>query len=85
MTCSNSLAMSFDAGIVGYGLSATLPVLFGISPALADTLFAAVLLLDVGLLYRYFKTRTSNVTGETEALKPGHELGEGVQVGSPGG
>jgi uncharacterized protein len=80
------MAMTFDAGIVGYGLSATLPILFGISTALSYTLFVAVLVVDLGLFYRYLKGRPTAVTGETGALEPGHRLGgDAARVGSPGG
>jgi uncharacterized protein len=72
------ICMSFDAGIVGYGLSATLPTLFGISPVLADILFGAVIILDVELLYRYLKGRTSAITGGTGSLEPEHKLGKGA-------
>lgn len=80
------MAMTFDAGIVGYGLSATLPTLFGISSALSYTVFAAVVVLDLGLLYRYLKERPPAVRDETGALEPGQRLGRGAApVGSPGG
>ena len=80
------LAMTFDAGIVGYGLSATLPTLFGINSVLSDTLFVAVLVLDLALLYRYLKGRTKEVSAETRVLEPGQRLGGGAApVRSPGG
>jgi uncharacterized membrane protein YfcA len=69
------MAMTFDAGIVGYGLSATLPALLGISPAIADALFVAILLLDLGLLYRYLKGRASAVTRKPGELEPAQRLG----------
>ncbi|HVC26722.1 MAG TPA: sulfite exporter TauE/SafE family protein [Nitrososphaerales archaeon] len=78
------MAMTFDAGIVGYGLSATLPTLFGISPTLSYTLFGAVLVLDLGLLYRYLKGRPAEVTGEAAAQEAGQRLG-GASGGGPGG
>ena len=68
------VCMSFDAGIVGYGLSATLPALFGINPALSDLLFAAVLTLDLGLLYRYFKSRPKSVAGEAPTVETNNRL-----------
>jgi len=79
------MAMTFDAGIVGYGLSATLPILFGISTTLSYTLFVVVLVLDLGLFFRYLKERTTHVTGETGPLEPGQRLGGAVPVGTPGG
>ena len=80
------ICMGFDAGIVGYGLSATLPALFGISPILSDLLFAVVLALDLGLLYRFFKGRPKSVASERGALEPGQRLGAGPgPVESPGG
>jgi len=80
------MAMTFDAGIVGYGLSATLPILFGISTTLSYTLFVVVLALDLGLFYRYLRGRATPVTGETERLEAGQSLGGGAApIGSPGG
>jgi uncharacterized membrane protein YfcA len=80
------ICMAFDAGIVGYGLSATLPSLFGINPAIGDLLFVTVLVLDIGLLYRFFKGRARGVTGETVASEPGQRLGRGAgPIARPGG
>ncbi len=80
------VCMSFDAGIVGYGLSATLPALFGISPLIGDALFAGVILLDVNLLYRYLKGRTRKIVGEGRVLEPVPRLGGGASPsGPPGG
>ena len=79
------LAMTFDAGIVGYGLSATLPILFGTSSVLANALFVGVLFLDLGLFYRYIKSRPANVKSETAALEPKRRLTEGDPVKSSGG
>lgn len=80
------LAMTFDAGIVGYGLSATLPILFGISTTLSYTLFLVVLAVDLGLFYRYLKGRTTSVARETGPLEPAQRLGGGAApVGTPGG
>jgi len=81
------MAMTFDAGIVGYGLSATLPPLLGISPAIADALFVAILLLDLGLLCRYLKDRPSAaLTGEPGDLGPAQRGGgEASPLARPGG
>jgi len=79
------MAMTFDAGIVGYGLSATLPILFGISSALSDTLFVVVVVLDLNLFYRYLKQRTAGAAGEPGALEPGERLGGGAPSGKPEG
>ncbi|HEV2389893.1 MAG TPA: sulfite exporter TauE/SafE family protein [Nitrososphaerales archaeon] len=79
------MAMTFDAGIVGYGLSATLPILFGISSTLSYALFVAVLALDLGLFYRYLRGRTSGVVREAGALETGQRLGGAAPVGSSGG
>jgi len=79
------MAMTFDAGIVGYGFSATLPILFGISSTLSDMLFVAVVVLALGLFYRYLKARTAGVKRETAALEPGQGLGGGRHIASPGG
>jgi uncharacterized protein len=79
------MAMTFDGGIVGYGLSATLPILFGISTTLSYTLFLVVLALDLGLFYRYLRGRPA-VARETGALEPPQRLGGGAgPVGGPGG
>jgi uncharacterized membrane protein YfcA len=58
------ICMAFDAGIVGYGLSATLPILFGISSFLSYALFVVVLAVDFTLLYRYLRTRLPSVARE---------------------
>jgi len=58
------VTMAFDAGVVGYGLSAVLPTLFGISHDVSLSLFALVLALDFGLLYRYFKGRAAVVASD---------------------
>jgi uncharacterized protein len=72
------LAMTFDAGIVGYGLSAVLPTLFGVSSELSYSLFAMVVLLDVGLFYRYLKGRPTAVTTQAGPLEPGQRLDGGA-------
>jgi uncharacterized protein len=77
------MAMTFDAGIVGYGLSATLPTLFGISSELSYTLFLAVVVVDALLLYRYLRGRAPQVKGESGPLEPG--VGAGGTVRRPGG
>ncbi len=80
------VCMAFDAGIVGYGLSATLPTLFGINWAIGDLLFVAVLVLDLSLLYRFFKGRPRGVTGETGESEPRQRLGGGAgPIARPGG
>jgi len=38
---------------------------------LSDALFAAVVALDLGLLYRYLKGRAARAAGEAGALGPG--------------
>ncbi|MDA4116231.1 MAG: sulfite exporter TauE/SafE family protein [Thaumarchaeota archaeon] len=72
------LAMTFDAGIVGYGLSAVLPTLFGISSELSYSLFAMVVVVDVGLFYRYLKGRPAPVTAQAGTLEPGQRLDGGT-------
>jgi uncharacterized protein len=80
------ICMGFDAGIVGYGLSATLPSLFGIRPILSDLLFVGVLALDAGLLYRFFRGKTKGGAGEGGALESERRFGAGSgPAGSPGG
>jgi uncharacterized membrane protein YfcA len=80
------ICMSFDAGIVGYGLSATLPALFGVDPILGDLLFVGVVALNVRLLYRYLKSRPKNVRSMTGALEPAPSVGGGASpIVGPGG
>ncbi len=78
------VCMCFDAGVVGYGLSATLPALFGISSGLSLTLFGAVLVLDVGLLYRYFKGRSGGVARNDGSLETRQGIGGTVRAGDSG-
>ncbi len=77
------VCMAFDAGIVAYGLSATLPMLFGVNPLLADALFVVVLLMDLTLLYRYFRVRPKTVA--EEAVEPSPTMDGESQMGSRGG
>jgi uncharacterized membrane protein YfcA len=68
------VCMGLDAGIVGYGLSATLPILFGIGTDLSAGLFIVVLALDLVLLYRYFRSRNvliSKAPGSKPLPDPG--------------
>ena len=51
------VCMSFDAWIVGYGLSRTLIPIFGVTEAIAYFSWAIVIALDVVLLYRFFRNR----------------------------
>ena len=51
------LCMSFDAWIVGFGLSGVLRQLHLVESNAAYLLFAAVALLDIWLLYRFFSAR----------------------------
>lgn len=78
------VCMALDAGIVGYGLSVVLPTLFGVSVLLSQTLFVAVLFLDAGLLYRYFRGRPPDIPGEQRPVEAGRGLEKGG-VGGPGG
>ena len=50
------LCMSFDAWIVGFGLARTLPELGLLGASGAYSIWAAVILFDLYLLYRYFVT-----------------------------
>jgi len=78
--------MAFDAGIVGYGLSATLPALFGISPLLGDVLFAGVIALDIGLLYRYLRGRPRGLPSKAPTLEQSPTFGgKAGPAASPGG
>jgi uncharacterized protein len=78
------VCMAFDAGVVGYGLSATLPTLFGINTDLSRILFLAVLALDLGILYRFFRTRGRSAAAETGSLEPRNPFGGGGGGGGPG-
>jgi hypothetical protein len=49
------ICMSFDAWVVGYGISTLLRQLHVIEPGAAFSVLAAVGLLDVWLLYRFFR------------------------------
>ena len=51
--------MSFDAWIVGYGLTRTLISVLGLAEVLADGLWTIVIGIDLMLLYRFFKSRSS--------------------------
>jgi len=51
------ICMSFDAWIVGFGLSGVLRQLHLVDSNAAYLLFAAVALLDIWLLYRFFSAR----------------------------
>jgi hypothetical protein len=51
------LCMSFDAWIVGFGLSRLLADLGLLEPLGAHALLAAVILLDAALLYRFYRGR----------------------------
>lgn len=77
------VCMSFDAGIVGYGLSAVLPDLFGIDHYLSLSLFAGVLVLDIGLLYRYLRNRSTRI-GDGRISLGCAEAGRGASS-KPGG
>ncbi len=71
------VCMTFDAGIVGYGLSATLPALFGTSAYVGDLLFVGVVVVDLGLLHRYLKSRPKSFARETPQLEAGQKVGDG--------
>lgn len=79
------VCMAFDAGVVGYGLSATLPTLFGINTDISRILFLAVLALDIGILYRFFRRRGRSAAAETGSLEPRNPFGGGGSGGGGGG
>jgi uncharacterized membrane protein YfcA len=56
------VCMSFDLWIVGYGLTRALmqQAILGISEAYADALWAGVIVVDVVLLYRFFRFRMAH-------------------------
>jgi uncharacterized membrane protein YfcA len=58
------VCMSFDAWVVGFGLSGTLATLFGVPLELGYALWAGIIAISLALLYRYFRTRTSGPTPE---------------------
>jgi uncharacterized membrane protein YfcA len=51
------ICMSFDAWIVGYGLSRTIIPIFSVTEAVAYFSWAIVIAVDLVLLYRFFKNR----------------------------
>ena len=53
------ICMSFDAWIVGYGLTRTLISVLGLAEVLADGLWTVVIGIDLMLLYRFFKRKAS--------------------------
>jgi hypothetical protein len=62
------ICMSFDAWIVGFGLSGVLRQLHLVESNAAYLLFAAVALLDIWLLYRFFSApATAGVSASAPA------------------
>ena len=61
------VCMSFDAWIVGFGLSGVLRQLHLVESDAAYLLFVAVVLFDIWLLYRFFSTPIANDLALTSA------------------
>ncbi len=76
------ICMSFDAWIVGYGLTRVLMQgsTLGISEAAADLLWAAVIAIDIVLLYSFFKNR--KVRSDSGPLGPGFPPPEQMPIGT---
>ena len=55
------VCMSFDAWIVGYGLSRTIIPILNASDAFAYFVWSGVIAIDAALLYRFFKNRASKL------------------------
>jgi len=64
------ICMSFDAWIVGFGLSATLQPLFGLAQDVGYGVWGAVIAVDLALLYRFFKKRAAAPSPEVGARAP---------------
>ena len=64
------LAMTFDAGIVGYGLSTVMVSLFKLDVDLSYIFWVAVLAIDIFLFYRFFIRR--KVESKVAPLPPMH-------------
>jgi uncharacterized protein len=59
------VCMSFDAWIVGFGIRTILLSLLHVSEPAADALWLAVILIDAGLLWRFFSRRKMGTAGAT--------------------
>ena len=66
------VCMSFDAWVVGYGISTLLQQLHVVETEAAFAVLAGVGLLDTWLLYRFFRNQT------LEALAAGPQPGVGL-------
>ena len=62
--------MSFDAWVVGFGISTLLRVLHIVDGTEAYGVLATVVLVDVLLLYRFFSTPRRVLTAPNEAGTP---------------
>ena len=68
------LCMSFDAWVVGFGISTLLQRLHVVQSPAAFSVMVAVVLIDAALLYRFF---TAGRTHSSAAALPGTMAGEG--------
>jgi uncharacterized membrane protein YfcA len=75
------VCMSFDAWIVGFGLSSLLKELRLVESNLAYVVLVAVAILDTWLLYRFFAIQLPTVKRAESAAEAGHR----VQPGPPEG
>jgi uncharacterized membrane protein YfcA len=64
------VCMSFDAWVVGFGISSLLRALKVIDSGAAFTVLAAVVAVDLWLLYRFFSRRRDPVTRPAPAVHP---------------
>jgi uncharacterized protein len=62
--------MSFDAGVVSFGLSQVFLTLFKLPVILAYSFWAVVLSIDILLLYRYIRSRSKVVEPQKEKSVP---------------
>ena len=65
------MCMSFDAWVVGFGVSTLLRSLHLVEGSQAYAVLAAVMVIDLLLLYRFFATPQPARTG---AVRAGHTL-----------
>jgi uncharacterized protein len=63
------VCMTFDAWIVGYGLTRVLVILFKLNINIANLLYAAIFGVALVILYRYFKME-STTTNQEQARVP---------------
>jgi uncharacterized membrane protein YfcA len=62
------ICMSFDAWIVGYGLTRVLVSIFNLNLNMANALYVAIVAVALVILYRYFKTRSATANVPTQEI-----------------